>query len=116
VPLAATLVGRGVDLATASMAVDGAEVAATVTKQDARTWALRFATTLPAGPHTARVSVRDALGQAGGFTWQFVVGNPEPTATPAPAPAPEAKPEQQAAPAPTPPAARQTPARGGPTQ
>jgi hypothetical protein len=77
------LIGRGADLATASLSVNGADAGAQIDKRSARDWTIHTSQTLPSGTHTVRVLVRDASGAAGGFTWQFVVGEPQPSATPA---------------------------------
>jgi hypothetical protein len=97
VTVAAVLVGRGADLAAASLLVNGAEVTPEIEKTNPRQWAIRATQPLPPGAHTARVFVRDSTGAAGGFTWQFTVGEPAPTPTPAaegpaePPPAPEGR-------------------------
>jgi hypothetical protein len=101
VTVSAVLVGRGADLATASLAIDGADTGAQIDKRSLREWTIRTAQALGPGSHTARVLVRDASGGAGGFTWQFVVGEPEGSPAQAPTPAPRSAP----APAPPPPAA-----------
>ncbi len=87
VTLSAVLVGRGADLATASLLVNGADAGAQIDKRTARDWTIHTSRTLANGTNTVRVFVRDASGQDGGFTWQFVVGE-EPPATPTPAPQP----------------------------
>jgi hypothetical protein len=94
VTLSAVLVGRGADLATASLALNGADSAAEIDKRTPREWTIHTSQTLGAGTYTARVLVRDASGAAGGFTWQFLVGDEEP--------APEAKPAISASPVPKP--------------
>jgi hypothetical protein len=86
VNVSAVLVGRGADLATATLAIDGADKGAEIDKRGPRDWTIHSAQPLGAGMHTARVLVRDASGAAGGFTWQFTVGEPED------APAPEKPP------------------------
>lgn len=83
VTLSAILVGRGADLATASLAADGADSGATIDKRSAREWTIHTTRALPPGPHTARVYVRDSSGAVGGFTWHFTVGEDEPTPPPA---------------------------------
>jgi hypothetical protein len=83
VTLSAVLVGRGADLASASLSADGADAGAQIDKRSPRDWTIHTNQTLANGTHTARVLVRDASGLAGGFTWQFVVGD---EATPAPNP------------------------------
>jgi hypothetical protein len=101
VTVAAVLVGRGADLAAATLLVNGAEVAPEIEKTNPRQWAIRATQPLPPGAHTARVFVRDSTGAAGGFTWQFTVGEPEPTPTPAaegPAEPPPPEPEGRSAP------------------
>jgi hypothetical protein len=95
VTLSAVLVGRGADLATASLAVNGADSGAQIDKRTAREWTIHTSQTLGAGAHTARVLVRDASGASGGFTWQFLVGDEAPT--------PEPKPAAAASPVPKPP-------------
>jgi len=94
VTVSAILVGRGADLATASLTLDGADTGAQIDKRTAREWTIHSTQTLGPGPHTARVLVRDTANAAGGFTWQFTVAEPEgapapePAVTPAPAPRP----------------------------
>jgi hypothetical protein len=78
------LVGRGADLASASLSVNGADTGAQIDKQSPRNWTIHASQSLAAGPHTVRVLVKDTSGLAGGFTWQIVVGDAEPEATPAP--------------------------------
>ena len=78
VTLSAVLVGRGADLATASLTVNGADAGAQIDKRTPREWSIHTSQTLTAGTHTAKVLVRDASGAAGGFTWQFAVGDDEP--------------------------------------
>jgi hypothetical protein len=80
--VSAVLVGRGADLASASLAINGADAGAQVDKRSPREWSIHASQALAAGTYTARVLVRDAGGAAGGFTWQFAVGEPEPTAAP----------------------------------
>ncbi len=127
VGVSAVLVGRGADLESASLAVNGADTGAQIDKRSPRDWTIHASQSLPPGTHTARVLVRDASGAAGGFTWQFVVGDeaapeptepPKPQATPAPAkpePAP-AKPEPTAAPKPQAPAAPKPQATAAPAR
>ena len=74
VTLSAVLVGRGADLASASMAIDGADAGAQIDRRSPRDWTIHASRAVVAGPHTVRVLVRDAAGGAGGFTWQFLVG------------------------------------------
>ncbi len=74
VAVSAVLVGRGADLATASLTVDGAEVGAETSKATPQQWTIGATQALPPGSHTARVSVVDATGARGGYTWQFTVG------------------------------------------
>jgi hypothetical protein len=87
VAVSAVLVGRGADLATASLTVNGADFGASLEKRSARDWTIRGAQPLGPGAYTARVLVRDANGANGGFTWRFSVGESEPPAGPAPEPA-----------------------------
>lgn len=88
VTISAVLVGRGADLATASLAIDGADSGAQIDKRTPRDWTIYTSRPLPAGMHTARVLVRDGSNAAGGFTWQFTVGDAaEAPATQAPPPA-----------------------------
>ncbi len=101
VPVSAILVGRGADLATASLTLDGADTGAQIDKRSAREWTIHTARPLGPGPHTARVLVRDTANAAGGFTWQFTVADPEA----APAPAPESAVTPAPAPRPAPPTA-----------
>ncbi len=79
VALSAVLVGRGADLATASLTVNGADAGAQIDRRSPREWSIHTSQSLAAGSHTAKVQVRDASGAAGGFTWQFVVGDATPT-------------------------------------
>jgi pyruvate dehydrogenase E2 component (dihydrolipoyllysine-residue acetyltransferase) len=106
VTISAVLVGRGADLASASLALNGADTGAQIDKRSAREWTIRSSRPLGAGSYTARVLVRDESGANGGFTWMFQVGEPEPEEAPAPKPEakPAAKPEPKpaATPAPTP--------------
>jgi hypothetical protein len=85
VTISAVLIGRGADLASASLALNGADAGAQIDKKSAREWSIHTSQALGNGTYTARVLVRDASGLAGGFTWQFAVGEPEP-ATPEPTP------------------------------
>jgi hypothetical protein len=78
VTLSAVLVGRGADLATASLTVNGADAGAQIDKRTPREWSIHTSQKLTAGTHTAKVLVRDASGAAGGFTWQFAVGDDPP--------------------------------------
>jgi hypothetical protein len=95
VTLSAVLVGRGADLASASLSVNGVDAGAQIDKRSARDWTIHASQALGNGMQTARVLVRDADGGSGGFTWQFAVGDeatpaaepPAPTAAPARAPA-----------------------------
>ena len=99
VTVSAVLVGRGADLAAATLAVDGAEVAPEIDKSNPRQWAIHATQPLPPGIHTVRVFVRDAAGAPGGFTWQFTVGEPTPTPA-AEGPAEPPRPEPAGTPAP----------------
>jgi hypothetical protein len=78
VTLSAVLVGRGADLASASLSVNGADAGAQIDKRTPREWSIHTSQKLAAGTHTAKVQVRDASGAAGGFTWQFAVGDDPP--------------------------------------
>jgi len=80
VTLSAVLIGRGADLATASLSVNGADAGAQIDKRTPREWSIHTSQKLNAGTHTAKVLVRDASGAAGGFTWQFAVGDEQPPA------------------------------------
>ena len=84
VTLSAVLVGRTADLASASLAVNGADAGAQIDKRSPRDWTIHASKALGVGTHTVRVLVTDSSGAAGGFTWQFVVGEPQasPAATP----------------------------------
>ena len=84
--VSAVLVGRDADLASASLAINGADAGAQIDKRSAREWSIHTSQGLGNGTYTARVLVHDASGAAGGFTWQFAVGEPPPTATPEPTP------------------------------
>ena len=96
VSLSAVLVGRGADLASATLTVNGADAGASIEQRSPRDWTIRASRSLPQGSYTARVLVRDTSGANGGFTWRFSVGEAEaaPTAEPAPKPAgsPQPKP------------------------
>jgi hypothetical protein len=98
VTISAVLVGRGADLATASLAINGADSGAQIDKRTARDWTIHTTRPLGPGTYTARVQVRDASGLAGGFTWPFTVGNadeappPQATAPPKPNAVPKGKP------------------------
>jgi hypothetical protein len=81
VTVSAVLVGRGADLADASLTIDGAP-AGSIDKASSTQWSISASQALAPGAHTARVLVSDAQGGHGGFTWQFTVGG-------APAPAPQ---------------------------
>jgi pyruvate dehydrogenase E2 component (dihydrolipoyllysine-residue acetyltransferase) len=107
VTVSAVLVGRGADLATASLAINGADSGAQIDKRTPREWTIHTSQAFGPGSYTARVLVRDSSGAAGGFTWQFVVGEAESSPPQAPAPAPPAAPAPAppAAPAPAPPTA-----------
>jgi hypothetical protein len=88
VTISAVLVGRGADLAEASLTIDGA-TAGSVDRQSARQWAISASQTLPPGQHTARVLVTDTNGGRGGYTWQFTVAGaapPKPATRPSPSP------------------------------
>jgi hypothetical protein len=84
VTLSAVLVGRGADLATASLSVNGSDAGAVIDKRTPREWSIHTSQKLTAGTHTAKVLVRDASGAAGGFTWQFAVGEEAAGAGPGP--------------------------------
>ena len=92
VTLSAVLVGRGADLETASLAVNGADAGAQIDKRTPREWTIHASQALGAGTYTARVLVRDASGASGGFTWQFLVGDEEPAPDAAPKPVVSASP------------------------
>src|SRR5436190_6581235 len=106
VTVSAVLVGRGADLATASLAINGADTGAEIDKRSAREWTIHSTQPLGAGAYMARVLVRDTSGGSGGFTWQFTVGEaqgePAPGAVPPPTPTKQSAPAQQQ-PAPDPP-------------
>ena len=89
VTISAVLVGRGADLASASLAVNGADSGAQIDKRNPREWSIHTSQALTVGSHSARLLVRDTSGGTGGFTWQFTVGDsdasPAPAAKPAPA-------------------------------
>jgi hypothetical protein len=84
VTLSAVLVGRGADLSSASLSIDGADAAAQIDKRSPRDWTIHASRAMANGSHTVRVLVRDATGAAGGFTWQFLVGDEERTPVPNP--------------------------------
>jgi hypothetical protein len=75
VNLSAVLVGRGADLASASLLVNSTDSGAQIDKRTPREWSIHTTQSLANGTHTARVLVRDTTGAAGGFTWQFLVGD-----------------------------------------
>jgi hypothetical protein len=79
--ISAVLVGRGADLASASLSVNGADAGAQIDKRSPREWSIHVAQGLQPGTYTARVLVGDTAGARGGYTWQFSVGE-EPTPTP----------------------------------
>jgi hypothetical protein len=83
VTLSAVLVGRGADLSSASLSINGADAGAQIDKRSPRDWTIHASRSLNDGTNTARVLVRDSSGAAGGFTWQFRVGD-EATPTPTP--------------------------------
>ena len=93
VAVSAVLIGRGADLATASLTVNGADFGASLEKRSPRDWTIRGAQPLAPGAYTARVLVRDANGANGGFTWRFSVAESEPTVAPEPAQKPAASPQ-----------------------
>ena len=78
------LVGRSADLASASLSVNGTDAAAQIEKRSPRDWTIHASQSLGNGTHTVKVLVKDASGAAGGFTWQFIVDEPEPTSTSTP--------------------------------
>jgi hypothetical protein len=80
VTVSAVLVGRGADLADASLTIDGTP-AGSIDKTSSTQWSISASQALAPGAHTAHVLVADAQGGRGGFTWQFIVG-----AAPAPVP------------------------------
>jgi hypothetical protein len=84
VTLSAVLIGRGADLASASLLVNGTDAGAQIDKRSPRDWTIHTSQALASGTHTVRVLVRDASGAAGGFTWQITVGDQAPTLTPSP--------------------------------
>ncbi|MGI9148398.1 MAG: hypothetical protein ACR2IK_17925 [Chloroflexota bacterium] len=92
VALSAVLVGRGADLASASLSVNGADAGAQIDRRTPREWSIHASQPLGAGSHTVRVSVRDASGLAGGFTWQFLVASENDAATAPAEPSPAPKP------------------------
>jgi hypothetical protein len=98
VTVSAVLVGRGADLSTASLTVNGADAGAAIDKRSAREWSIHATQAFGPGAYTARVLVRDESGANGGFTWQFTVGDPDAAAQPTPeasagrTPTPERKP------------------------
>ncbi len=92
VALSAVLVGRGADLASASLSVNGVDTGAQIDKRTPREWSIHTNQTLGVGSYTVRVGVRDASGIPGGFTWQFLVGNEGDRSTPAVQPSPATQP------------------------
>ena len=82
ITVSAVVVGRGADLATVSLAVNGADSGAQIDKRSAREWSIHTTRALPNGSYTVRVLVQDTAGARGGFTWQFSVGSEEPTPEP----------------------------------
>ena len=102
VTISAVLVGRGADLASASLALNGADAGAQIDKRTPREWTIRTSRPLGAGSYTARVLVSDTSGGNGGFTWMFQVGEPEPEEAPAPKPEAKPAPKPETKPAATP--------------
>jgi hypothetical protein len=84
ITLSAVLVGRTADLASASLSVNGADAGAQIDRRSPRDWTIHTSEKLANGTHTVKVLVRDASGAAGGFTWQIIVGDQEPTPQPTP--------------------------------
>ena len=84
ITVSAVLVGRGADLASASLSMDGADAGAQIDKRSSREWSIHASRALASGNHAVRILVRDATGAAGGFTWQFLVGADEQTPVPSP--------------------------------
>jgi hypothetical protein len=74
VNVSAVLFGRGADLATAALTVNGADTKAAIDRRSPRDWTIHASPALPPGAYTARVLVSDASGANGGFTWRFSVG------------------------------------------
>lgn len=122
----AVLVGRGADLSSVNLAVNGQELPADGDRTNPRQWTVGANASLDPGLHTARVIVLDSTGARGGFTWQFTVGEtppaeeaeaaPEPTPPPAPQPAAPKPQATAAAPAPKPEAPATRAAAPAPTE
>lgn len=88
VTVSAVLLGRGSDLASADLTVDGAPAGAQIDRTSPREWTIAATQVLAAGSHTAHATVAQESGEAAGFSWTFsVAGAAAPTA-PAPPPAP----------------------------
>jgi hypothetical protein len=65
------------------MVVDG-QTSRPASAGDARNPTYTVTTNLAAGPHSARIQVRDDQGRLGGFAWTFTAGaSPPPAASPA---------------------------------
>ena len=60
--VSAVLIGRGSDLASASLSVNGADSGASIDKRSAREWSIHASQKLAPGTYSARVQVRDASG------------------------------------------------------
>lgn len=75
VTLSAVLVGRGSDLSSASLTINGADAGAQIDKRSPRDWTIHTSQKLADGAYSVHVLVRDASGTAGGYTWQFLVGD-----------------------------------------
>jgi hypothetical protein len=80
VVLSAVLIGRGSDLSSASLSLNGADTRAQIEKRSPREWTIHTSQVLANGTHTAKVFVRDSAGAAGGYTWKFSVGDEEQSA------------------------------------
>jgi hypothetical protein len=91
------------ELSEASLSLNGAPVQSRVAAAGPLIWQVSYSGDLAAGTYAAQINARDRDGRAGGFRWQFTVGNGAPPATPAttPSTAPAPKPIAPTAPPPT---------------
>jgi hypothetical protein len=103
-------VAASADLSEASLSLNGAPVQSRVAAAGPLLWQVTYSGDLAAGTYAAQINARDRDGRAGGFRWQFTVGNgaPAPTAAATPTSAPAPAPKPQAAPT-TPPTAAPPP-------
>ena len=93
--LSAVLVGRGADLASASLAVNGADAGAQIDKRSPREWTIHASQSSATGTHTVRVLVRDASGALGRVHLADSVGGEPESRQPPRRPAPAARPPRR---------------------